>query len=76
MTTNMNTQALTTELNKLFDKYQVGKGQQYTNTSIGNPKISLNIPDNEYLNFLELYTKCQNSGMELHLTEKPREVSP
>ena len=76
MTTNMNTPNLTTELSKLFDKYQVGKGQQYTNTSIGNPKISLNIPENEYCDFLELYTKCQNSGMELHLTEKPREVSP
>jgi P4 family phage/plasmid primase-like protien len=65
-----------TALNKLFDQYKVGKDQPYTNTSIGNPQTKLYIPDDEYDNFLDVYKKCIEVGLNLHLTEKPLEVSP
>jgi P4 family phage/plasmid primase-like protien len=65
-----------TALNKLFNQYKVGKGQAYTNTSMGSPWISLNIPDDEYDSFLDIYKKCIEEGLDLHLTEKPLEVSP
>jgi P4 family phage/plasmid primase-like protien len=74
MTTS--TQKSQTDLNKLFNQYKTEKGQEYTNTSMGNPKKSLYIPEAEYDDFLDLYTKCLNEGLDLHLTEKPKEVSP
>lgn len=73
MTTIKDIQA---DLNKFFHRYKVEKGSQYTNTSMGNPMKSLYIPDNEYDDFLDMYTKCLNAGLSLHLTEKPIEVSP
>jgi P4 family phage/plasmid primase-like protien len=76
MTTTNTPKALKTELNKLLKYYKAEKGQLFTNTSIGTPSISVNIPEAEYDYFLEIYTKCMRAGIDLHLTEKPKEVSP
>jgi len=57
-------------------KHKVEKGKQYTNTSIGNPKISLFIANDEYDEFLNLYSLAIANGTSLHYTEKPIEPSP
>ena len=57
-------------------KHKVEKGKQYTNTSIGNPKISLYIANDEYEEFLNIYSLAMASGSILHFTEKPIEPSP
>lgn len=57
-------------------KHKIEKGKPYTNTSIGNPKISLYIADDEYEEFLNLYSLAITNGTILHLTEKPIEPSP
>jgi len=57
-------------------KHKVEKGKQYTNTSIGNPKISLYIANDEYDEFLNIYSLAMASGSVLHFTEKPIEPSP
>ena len=57
-------------------KHKVDKGKQYTNTSIGNPKISLYIANDEYEEFLNIYSLALASGTVLHYTEKPLEPSP
>jgi P4 family phage/plasmid primase-like protien len=57
-------------------KHKVEKGKQYTNTSIGNPKISLFIANDEYNEFLNLYSLAIANGTSLHYTEKPIEPSP
>jgi hypothetical protein len=57
-------------------KHKVEKGKQYTNTSIGNPKIALYIANDEYEEFLNIYSLALASGSVLHYTEKPLEPSP
>ena len=39
-----------------ISKHKIEKGKQYTNTSIGNPKIALFIANDEYTEFLNLYS--------------------
>ena len=57
-------------------KHKVEKGKPYTNTSIGNPKVSLFIDKDEYDEFLNIYSLAIASGSILHYTEKPVEPSP
>jgi P4 family phage/plasmid primase-like protien len=57
-------------------KHKVEKGKLYTNTSIGNPKVSLFIANEEYNEFLNLYSLAIANGSTLHYTEKPIEPSP
>ena len=57
-------------------KHKVEKGKAYTNTSIGNPKLSLYIDNDEYEEFLNIYSLAITSGTILHYTEKPVEPSP
>lgn len=64
------------ELRCFINKHKSEKGKPYTNTSIGNPKIALNILDEEYEEFLELYSSAMTSGIHLHYTEKPVDPSP
>jgi len=64
------------ELNLFINKYSVQKGKIYTNTSIGHPKKSLCIPDNEYDEFLRIYGIAITNGIHLHFTEKPLNPSP
>lgn len=64
------------DLNSFICKYKVEKGKAYTNTSLGNPKTSVCIPDTEYEKFLNLYGLALTKGMSLHYTEKPIDPSP
>lgn len=64
------------ELNFLINKYSVTKGKPYTNTSIGHPKKSFFIPEDEYDEFLRVYSLAITSGIHLHFTEKPTNPSP
>ena len=57
-------------------KHKIEKGKPYTNTSIGNPKIALYIDNDEYDEFLNIYSLAIASGSILHYTEKPIEPSP
>jgi len=59
-----------------ISKHKVEKGKQYTNTSIGNPKVALYIANDEYTEFLNLYSLAIANGTSLHYTEKPVEPSP
>lgn len=64
------------ELNSFISKYKAEKGKPYTNTSLGNPKTSLNIPDDKYEDFVNLYALAITKGINLHYTEKPLNPSP
>ena len=64
------------DLQVFINKFKSEKGKPYTNTSIGNPKFSINIPTEYYDEFLDLYALAITNGIQLHLTEKPIEPSP
>jgi P4 family phage/plasmid primase-like protien len=65
------------DLNSFIHKHKVvEKGKPYTNTSLGNPKASIFIPDEEYEKFLNLYGLALTNGISLHYTEKPIDPSP
>ena len=65
------------DLRSFINKYRVEKGVKiFTNTSIGSPKVSLNIPDENYDDFLNLYGLAMTNGVPLYFTEKPVEPSP
>jgi P4 family phage/plasmid primase-like protien len=68
--------ALTMDFKKLLNKYKTEKGQQYTHTSIGNPKISIHVPDADMPAFMECYKSAMIRGMDLHMTERPKNPSP
>lgn len=63
-------------LHSFINKHKVEKGKPYTNTSIGNPKVALNITNEEYDEFLNLYSLAITNGIVLHFTEKPLNPSP
>jgi P4 family phage/plasmid primase-like protien len=64
------------ELQIFINKYKSEKGKPYTNTSIGNPKFSINVPAENYDEFLNLYALAITNGIQLYLTEKPLDPSP
>lgn len=64
------------ELHSFINKHKVEKGKEHTNTSIGNPRASIFIPDEEYEKFLNLYGLALTNGISLHYTEKPIDPSP
>lgn len=64
------------DLRAFVNKHKVEKGKPFTNTSIGNPKVSLYIPDDKYGEFMNLYGLALTSGIALHFTEKPIDPSP
>lgn len=73
----MNVESMETpQLKNYLNKYKVEKGQPYTNTYMGNPSHSLFVPEEEYNDFLSVYSECVKRGIALHYTEKPTEVSP
>ncbi len=55
--------------------FQVSKGEEYTHTSLKPPNI-YNIPTEDYEKFLELYSNSFKQGLDLHLTEKQKEIGP
>ena len=60
------------KFNKFIDKYAIKqKGQSYTHISIGNPKVSYNIPDDKYKKFISLYSQVVAKEIPLHFVEKP-----
>ena len=65
-----------TDLQSFLNKFKSEKGKAFTNTSIANPRISVNIPTDNYDTFLELYALAITSGVSVHLTEKPLDPSP
>jgi hypothetical protein len=71
-----------TESTKGFDDYKhflkqypCRKGSEYTHTSIGNPKASIYVSEEEYETFMEKYKAHVVKGVKLHLTEKPKDPS-
>ena len=64
------------DLRTFINKHKSEKGKVFTNTSIGFPKVSLFIDDNEYSDFLDLYAKAIINGISLHFTEKPLDPGP
>lgn len=74
-----NTRDTSTDTINKFTKFMTAhvakKGEIYTHTTVGPPWKTYNIPNEEYTEFLKLYTGVVGRG-KLHLTEKPREVGP
>jgi P4 family phage/plasmid primase-like protien len=64
------------ELNSFISKHKIEKGKPYSNTSLGNPKASIFISDEEYDRFIDLYGMALINGISLHYTEKPLNPSP
>lgn len=64
------------DLNSFILKHKVEKGKPFTNTSLGNPKASIFVSDEEYDQFLNLYGLALTNGISLHYTEKPIDPSP
>jgi len=63
------------ELNTFLIKHKVEKGTPFSNTSLGNPRTCVFIPDDEYNQFIELYSVALTNGINLHFTEKPTNPS-
>lgn len=57
-------------------QYQVGKGSEYTHTSIIKPSGSFFITSEGMPKFYKLYRLAMTSGEDIYLTEKHRDVSP
>ena len=65
------------QLKKLIKRCKVEKGEPYTHTSIGEPKVSLNISDTKTLNtFYKLIHRNVQNGNEQYFVEKPLNPSP
>jgi P4 family phage/plasmid primase-like protien len=60
---------------QFLEGFKVGKGDTYTNASMGEPFGSYNIPDDQYDNFFNVYNNAINEGIELHMIEKHRGLS-
>lgn len=58
-----------------LNKWHCKKGNDYTHTSIANPKTTLAVPDENLEEFLEKYKSFMVRGYTLHLTEKPKDPS-
>ena len=63
------------DLRSFINKYKVDKGKPYTNTSIGYPKISIYVPNENYEDFTNIYSLALTNGLPLYFTEKPTEPS-
>lgn len=52
----MNSKCNTIEMDyrQFLNKYHAKKGTEYTHTSIGNPKTSLYVSDEDYQEFMEV----------------------
>lgn len=60
------------KFNKFIERYTTkGKGESYTHISIGNPKVSYNIPEDKYSKFLSLYSQVVSKEIKLNFVEKP-----
>jgi len=64
------------EFRKWISKFRCEKGVAHTHTSIGNPKISIHVPDDKMSEFYEVYSRAMVQGAKLHFTEKPNDPSP
>lgn len=64
------------EFKKWLSRFRCEKGVPFTHTSIGNPKVSVHIPDESMSEFYEVYTRAMVQGTKLYLTEKPNDPSP
>ena len=65
----------TDEYKRFLNPWISKKGDAYTHTSIGSPKVSLFVPDAEYSAFLEKYKTFLLKHQPMHLTEKPKDPS-
>ena len=63
------------DFSKFIYRFRSEKGQGYTHTSIGNPRISLNIKDDQLPAFFTAYKRAMVGSLPLHLTEKPTNPS-
>lgn len=63
------------EFSKFICRFRSEKGQGYTHTSIGNPRISLNITNDQLPAFFTAYKRAMVGSIPIHLTEKPTNPS-
>lgn len=63
-------------LRTFLNQHRCQKGQAFTHTSIGNPKISVCIPEELTGTFYEIYQRAMLQDGTLHLTERPTDPSP
>lgn len=69
------------EVKKQFEdflrKHKVeGKGTYHTHTAFGPPYGKFNISEDDYTQFYDLYCNALQRGVDLHITERPKEVGP
>jgi P4 family phage/plasmid primase-like protien len=78
MTTNKHaSKDLQKELDNFLKQYNCKtQNLPYTNTCMGKSARSYHIPECDYDMFLDIYSKCVRAGLELHITEKPLQISP
>ena len=64
------------DLQEFLNKYRTEKGsKKYNITSMGKPAGSYYVPEEDYDEFLNIYSESIKSESECHLTEKPSEIS-
>ena len=62
------------EFRRTLNRFRSEKGQGFTHTSIGSPKVSLFVPDEQLDAFMAAYKRALTSQVPLHMTEKPSNV--
>lgn len=65
-----------TEFKKYITQFRCKPGEQYTHTSIDEPKGSFKIPDDKMSEFYEIYNRALMQGQLIYMTEKPKDPSP
>lgn len=65
-----------TEFKKYITQFRCKPGEQYTHTSIDEPKGSFKIPDDKMSEFYEIYNRALMQGQFIYMTEKPKDPSP
>lgn len=59
-----------------LNKFRVAKGSDFTHTSLGQPFGSFYIPHDNMAMFYSHYNEALKEGVDIHLTEKHRYISP
>ena len=65
-----------TEFKKYITQFRCKAGEQYTHTSIDEPKGSFKLPDEKMSEFYEVYNRALMQGQFIYMTEKPKDPSP
>ena len=64
------------EFSEFMERRRVGKGAEFTHTQLGRTAGAFYLPFDDMSRFYRLYAKAIDAGVDLHVTERHRHISP